>query len=338
MRNFSKLMLALALFAAVIAAGTLGYRLLTGADLIAALYMTVITITTVGYSEVVPLDNVGRLFTMGLILTGFGTYSLIVIFIAGMVIEGELRNIIGRKAVEKKSQTLQNHFIICGFGRIGQTIAGDLAARHVDFVVIEHDRDRVAEGDSLGYTVILGDATDDEVLERAGIRRARGLIAVMGEDARNVFVTLSARQINPTLYIVARGEERSSEPKLKRAGADRVVLPYVTGAHQIAHAAIYPNVIDFIDFATRDTGREYTLEEVRVAEHSRLANHSLAELNLSRRLGLIVIGIKRNSQMIFNPSADEKLLAGDIIIVIGKSSQVNQLDTLTIESLGENRP
>lgn len=336
MKNVDRLKLVISVFILVVCTGVVGYSIIGDVDLADALYMTIITVTTVGYNETIELDEFGRIFTMFIIITGFMSLSLMVVIIAGMVVEGEIKNLIGRQTVDKKTRKLREHFIICGFGRIGQAIARDLSARNVEFVCIEHEVEAVRQGDELEYNMVLGDATDDETLIKAGIERARGLISATGDDAKNVYVTLSARQINPTIYIVARGNEKTTEDKLRRAGADRVVLPYLTGAHQMAHGAIYPHAIDLIDFASRDLQLDYILQEVHVLTTSPLVNHTLAELQLARKLSVIIVGIKRKDDMIFNPKADETILAGDILIAIGQSDRMSELKNLSTARMKES--
>jgi voltage-gated potassium channel len=251
--------------------------------------------------------------------------------ITRMIIEGELKNISRRQAVEKKTRKLQNHFIICGLGRIGMEVAKDLTSGGIDIVAIDKDPEAVKICDELGINLIQGDATDDDVLLKAGLKNAKGLIAAMALDSTNVFVVLSARQMRPDLDIIARADDKSAEQKLRRAGANTVVLPYLIGAHRLAQAILHPNVIDFIDIATRDMSQEYVIEEVRINPDSDIIGQTLAQLNLSRQIGVIVIGIKRNGEMIFNPSADATLDANDILIVVAKGAQLEELNFLTNE-------
>lgn len=323
-----KLYVALALFFFVVVMGTIGYMFIERWSLLESLYMTIITLTTIGYSEVHTLHPSGRIFTIGLVVTGLGVAFYSLSLLTRMLIEGELLAVLGRRKLERQIKELENQFVVCGYGRFGKIIARNLADRQVSFVVIEKDEKVFSRLEEDGYLGLLGDATQDETLIRAGIKTARCLISVASTDTDNVFIVLSARQLNPSLCIVARAGEEESERKLLRAGANKVVAPYRIGATQMAQAAVQPNVIDFIEIATQTTSLEFQIEEIAVKATSTLVGKSLKDLGLSRRIGVIIIGVKRQEKMFFNPSAETVINGGDILIGLGHPDQLKQLEQM----------
>ena len=233
--------------------------------------------------------------------------------------------------MEKKIDYLRDHYIICGFGRIGHIIAEELERKGYKFVIIETDPERLDLIEHHGFLGVAGDATLDENLIKAGVERANCLVATTTSDATNLFITVAARQLNPNIYILVRADEERAEAKFLRAGANKVICPYRIGAMQLAQAAIRPNVIDFLEITVRtEKSLEYAIEEVRVPASSQLVAKSLKELALSRSVGIIVIGIKRGGKMLFNPSADSVVEANDILIVLGNSDQLKNLEALVL--------
>jgi voltage-gated potassium channel len=310
----------------VITFGILGYIIVEGWGFFDALYMTIITITTVGYHEVHDLTKPGRVFSMALMLSGVGTVFYMFGVVAKVVLEGELRDILGRKKLTKKIENLKNHYIICGFGRMGSIICNELSHNKAPFVVIEGDPEIVAAMDADMLT-LQGDATQDSVLKEAGIDRAKGLISVLSSDANNLYVVLSARGLNQNLRIVARASEEGAEQKLKRAGADSVVSPYFIGGLRIAHTLIKPAVVDFIEFATRSGNLELQMEEVRVPGNSKIVHQSLHESGIGKNLGIIIVAIKRDEgDMEFNPTSSSKIETGDTLIAMGETNQLQALE------------
>jgi voltage-gated potassium channel len=310
----------------VITFGILGYIIVEGWGFFDALYMTIITITTVGYHEVHDLTKPGRVFSMALMLSGVGTVFYMFGVVAKVVLEGELRDILGRKKLTKKIENLKNHYIICGFGRMGSIICNELSHNKAPFVVIEGDPEIVATMDADMLT-LQGDATQDSVLKEAGIDRAKGLISVLSSDANNLYVVLSARGLNQNLRIVARASEEGAEQKLKRAGADSVVSPYFIGGLRIAHTLIKPAVVDFIEFATRSGNLELQMEEVRVPGNSKIVHQSLHESGIGKNLGIIIVAIKRDEgDMEFNPTSSSKIETGDTLIAMGETNQLQALE------------
>lgn len=312
----------------VIMLGTTGYVLVEGWGLFDAFYMTIITLTTVGYEEVHKLSTRGRFFSIVLMLTGVGTMFYTFGVGARVLLEGELRNILGRKRLSKKIEGLKNHYIVCGYGRMGRIICEELTRHKAPLLVVEGTPEIVAAMDK-ELLVLQGDATQDSILNEAGIERASGLISVLASDADNLYVVLSARGLNPKLRIVARASQEGSVQKLLRAGADNVVSPYYIGGLRIAHSLLKPAVVDFIEFATRSENLELQMEEIRVDEKSRIINQSLHESGIRKDLGVIIVAIKRESgEMEFNPTSTSIIRKGDTLIAMGQMDQLQAMEQL----------
>jgi voltage-gated potassium channel len=319
----------LCLPAALVVVGMLGYYILERWTLFDALYMSVITLTTVGYLEVHPLSTAGRVFTMFLCLGGVFTLFYTASAFIRTIVSGEVQSAFGRTRVEQALSHIANHFIVCGCGRMGRLVCQEFEAGRLPFVIIDQDAARL-HGLKLASGVALeGDATSDEVLLHAGVTRARGLIAIVGSDADNLFITMSARLLNDKLFIVARSENEAAEKKLLRAGANRVVSPYVIGGTRMAHAMLRPTVVDFIELATRSGHLDLQIEEARIAAGSLLVGARLKDSRLRQELGLIIVAIKKaDGQMLFNPSAESTLQADDILIVLGDRKSLDRLEAL----------
>jgi voltage-gated potassium channel len=310
--------------------GVLGYMVFEGWSFTEALYMTVITLTTVGYREVRPLDMSGQLWTIVLLITGVGTLFYAAVSSVELVVEGTIRGYFGRRRMEAAIGKLKGHQILCGYGRVGRQVAREFALDGVPFVIIEQDPQTVEESLAEGYLTVLGEASDDEVLEEAGIRRARGLVAAVDSDADNVFVVLSARKINPDLHIVARASSDESAAKLEMAGADRTLSPYAVGGRRLASLATQPLIVDFLDIVTRgEKGIEFRLEEFNVPEDSSIAGRTIGELRIGERTGAMILAT-RNKEGTFDttPSANDRLRAGDTLIVLGTREQITGLEHL----------
>ncbi len=328
MHKQSKLINPVIAILGVIAIGTIGYVAIEKWGFFDALYMTIITLTTVGYHEVHDLSQTGRTFSMILMLSGVGTMFYMFGVGAKVLLEGELRDILGRKKLSKKIENLKKHYIICGFGRMGNIICREMIQKKAPFVVIEGSPEVVAsmDGDILSMQ---GDATQDSVLRQAGIERARGLISVLASDASNLYVVLSARGLNPKLRIIARASEEGSEQKLLRAGADSVVSPYYIGGLRIAHTLLKPAVVDFIEFATRSGNLELQMEEVKVKDTSHIIDRTLDECGIRKDLGIIIVAIKRESgEMEFNPTSASLIKKGDTLVAMGETRQLKALEDL----------
>ncbi|MGB8992578.1 MAG: NAD-binding protein [Desulfobaccales bacterium] len=328
MVTFRKIAQWTACLVALLVGGSLGFVWLEGWNFFDALYMTVTTLTTVGYGEVHPLDHVGRIYNMVLILAGMGVMLYIVGSLARVVIEGELRAVLGKRKLIKHIKSLKNHYIICGFGRIGEIIARQLTGRGLSLVVVDKNPEQITRLEELGYYFIMGDATRDEVLLEAGIERAKGLVAVVASDADNVYIVLTARSLNPQLFIVARGEEPGAEQKLLRAGADKVESPYHMGGQKMAHTILHPTVVTFMELAMKE-GVEWSMEEIAVGQTSPLLGVPLKDSGIRQKLDLILVAIKRaDGDMLFNPSHETPILAGDTLIALGLRKNLDALEAM----------
>ena len=328
MVTFRKIAQWTACLVALLVGGSLGFVWLEGWNFFDALYMTVTTLTTVGYGEVHPLDRVGRIYNMVLILAGMGVMLYIVGSLARVVIEGELQAVLGKRKLIKHIKSLKNHYIICGFGRIGDIIARQLTGRGLSLVVIDKNPEHITRLEELGYYFITGDATRDEVLLEAGIERAKGLVAVVSTDADNVYVVLTARSLNSKLFIVARGEEPGAEQKLLRAGANKVESPYHMGGQKMAHTILHPTVVTFMELAMKE-GVEWSMEEIAVGQTSPLLGVPLKDSGIRQKLDLILVAIKRaDGDMLFNPSHETPILAGDTLIALGLRKNLDALEAM----------
>jgi voltage-gated potassium channel len=326
---FRQLLIAIIVTQVLLIAGTVGYMLLEGWSFFDALYMTVITITTVGYGEVHQLSKEGRLFTVFLIILSFGVVAYIVGSTSQTIIAGQLRKILGRRKLEKRVKKLKDHFIICGYGRIGSFIAREFYEEGVPFVVVEKSSETIKLIEENEFPYVEGDADEDEILIRAGAEKAKGLIAAVQSDADNLYITLSARSLNPNLFILSRADDAAAEKKLLSAGANRVVSPYLMGAARIVNAVLRPNVVEFVDLVVQRKHLELQLEEVAVEDDNRFKGKPLRDSGIRRDLGLIVVAIKKESgKMVFNPSSETIIEKGDILIVLGERKQLVMLEEL----------
>ncbi|GAB4390602.1 MAG: potassium channel protein [Thermodesulfovibrionales bacterium] len=321
-----QLILSLLLILFVMAFGTLGYVILEGWGLFDSIYMTVITITTIGFKEVHELSPGGKAFTVVLIFSSVGAVFYTLNNATRMLLEGELRDVFGRKRLQKRINGLSGHYIVCGHGRMGRIICRELLQKKAPFVAIEREAPAGDEPEE-EYPVLRGDATRDEVLRAAGIERARGLITVLPTDAENLYVVLSARGLNPGLKIVARAVEEASEAKLLRAGADKALSPYHIGGIRIAHTVLKPAVVDFIEFTTQSGDIDLRMEEIQVSEGSRIAGRTIEECGIGRELGVIVVAVRKpDGFMKVNPTYRTVISATDTLVVIGEASKLEKLE------------
>jgi len=315
---------------AILLMGALGYMGIEGSTFLDGLYMTVITITTVGYQEVVPLSNGGKIFTIFLIFIGVSFVLYVFGKMTEAVVEGGLKKTFGRINMDKKLAKLQNHYIVCGFGRIGKVICKSLVDSKKGLVIIENNPEEIKKIEQEGYIFLEGDAADDEVLMQAGVKHAKGLIAVVSSDAENVYITLSAKELNPSLYVMGRTSGKAgAETKLLRAGANKVISPYDIGARQMANILLKPTVVDFLDLTVHAGDLGLRLEELIVPETSRYVNLTLMDSGIRKDYDIIVVAIKRKgdkAQMSFNPSHLTEIKAGDIIIVLGDSANIKRFE------------
>jgi len=323
---------AVALLAAVVLFGTLGYMVIEGWSAWDAFYMSAITITTVGYREVHELSFYGQVWTVLLLFSGVGSTLYVFTLLATVVVEGGLPLRLQKRRQAKMLTLIKDHFIVCGYGRIGSIIAAQLQQHNVPFVVIERDPARLQAAMMDGLLAVQADASHEDVLKRVGIDNARGLIAAVGTDAENVYTVLSARVLRPDLFIVGRAESEDATRKLMRAGANRVVSPYQIGAVHMAQTAIRPAVVDFMTLATSSDNLELAMEEITVLPTSSLVSKSLLDANLRQRFGVIVVAIQRQDRrMDFNPEPDTSILAGDKLVVLGRPHSLRRLEVEAAE-------
>lgn len=325
-----KSLIALIILLCILSFGTFGYMFLEQSSFADSLYMTMITVTTVGYGEIFPLSTKGRIFTVILILLGVGFIMLMFSKITEAVVEGELQAIYGRLKMKKKVLGLTDHYIICGFGRIGRVICGLLKEADKPFLVIDNNPKVIRELADLNYLFLDGEASNDAILLQAGIERAKGLISVVSTDADNVYITLSARGMNNDLYIMARSSGiEGGETKLLRAGANRVISPYYIGACRMAQQLLRPTVTDFIDLTVHSGELGLRIEELAVSEHGSIVSHTLMDSNIRRDFNLIVVAIKRgHGEMLFNPSPTSMILKNDTLVVLGEYAQIKELEKI----------
>ncbi|RUM37115.1 MAG: potassium channel protein [Desulfobulbus sp.] len=323
-----KILLVLSLFVGIILCGTLGYMFLEHLSFWDSMYLTIITIATVGYGDLVPVRPGGKVFTIFLLFAGAGLVMYTLSKITEAMVEGSLRKMLERRKMDKKIARLHDHFIICGFGRIGQVISEILEDAGRPFVVIERDPEVLREIDQLGYVSVEGEAEEDEILNVAGIERASGLIAVVSTDADNLFITLTARGLNPSLFILTRSSgSKGTRTKLLRAGASKVISPYYIGARRMAQLLLRPTVTDFIDLAMYAGELGLKLEEILVTENAVFAGKNLMESGIRKRHDIIVVAIKRGAgDMLFNPKPDTMIMPGDIMIVLGEADHITALE------------
>jgi voltage-gated potassium channel len=325
-----RIVIAVILLCCVVIIGTGGYILIQKWNLLDSLYMTIITIGTVGFHEVRELSYVGRIFTIALIIFGIGIGSYTIANLSAFIIEGHIQNLFRGRKMEKEISRLKDHIIVCGYGNTGVETVDELVKSKKQFVVIENDDHKVEELKIHGHLVLQGDATDDEVLERAGVSHAKGLIASLSNDADNVYVVLTAKGMNPKLRIVARAIDQLSCKKLIRAGADKVVSPYSIAGRRMARLLLSPGIVDFLEVMIQSEELELKIEEVKLHKGSLLENKLLKESNIKAETdGATVIGInKKAKKIIVNPPGNTVLEDEDILFVLGNDSQIEKLKQL----------
>jgi voltage-gated potassium channel len=306
--------------------GTGGYMLIEGWPVLDALYMTVTTLATVGYGEVHPLSPAGRIFTIGLIVLGVGAVLYTLTTIMEYLVEGHFGQTWERRRVRQKIERLRDHFILCGFGRVGRQVASDFRRNGMEFLIIDANQASLDQAAEEGYLTLRGDATSDETLRRAGIDRARGLITCVDSDADNIFVTLSARALRADLLIVARGNNEDAAPKLERAGANRVVSPYSIGGRQMAMLAVRPAAVEFVESVLHGAEMELLLEDVAVADRSPLVGRTLEDLQRELAPGVVVVAIRREQRLLVQPPPETPIQSGDELVAFGTPEQLKALE------------
>lgn len=306
--------------------GVAGYMRVEGWSFFDSLYQVVITLSTVGFQEVYPLSRDGRILTMLLIVSGVGSFAYLVGTFTQVLVEGRLQQFLGRRRMQKIIDGLSDHVIICGYGRIGSIVAREILAENVPAVIVENSAEVTSILDEQGIPYVRGDATADETLLAAGLMRARTLVAALTLEAANVYVTLTARQLNPAVRIVARADAQGHTQRLERAGADQVLVPHLYGGVRMAQSVLRPTVTSFLELAGRSGEVELQMEELQVTQHSEIVNQNLIEARIRPRFNLIVIAIKKASgDMIFNPQPQAVLEAGDTMILVGRKDGLDGL-------------
>ncbi len=309
--------------------GSLGYMLIEKWCFLDAFYMTTITLATVGFSEIHQVSDIGRIFTVILIFLGVGLF----LYVAGntiqILVEGRIREVLGRRKLDKQISRLKNHYIICGYGRIGRVLTRFLTQKYLDVVVIDKNPEHTKTLNDDGVLYLIGEAANESLLKKAGVDRAKALIAAVGSDPDNVFLVLIAKQLNPGLFVVARATESIAKTTLKAAGANKVISPYEVGARRMAHAILRPTVIKFLEHAFADDQTDIQVEEITLSEKSRLVGTPLMESGIRKNLDLIIIAIRKpDGVMQFNPQADTALEALDTLVAVGTAQNLLKLEEL----------
>jgi len=327
---------AVLLLLAILIIGVFGYMLIEKAGFLDSLYMVVITVTTIGYGEVFPLGTGGEIFTIFLIVAGVGTVGYTLVSAVEFMIENSISGFMGRRKMRKEIENMLGHYILCGYGRVGQHIADDLKSANANFVIIENDPAAAEKASDLGFLVIKADATSDETLKEASIENARGLVSALSSDAENLYITLTARELCPHLFIVSRCDSEESEPKLRRAGADRVISPHSIGGRRMAAMLLKPTVWDYLDLVTRGQYIEFNIEnlewridDVEIQPNSYLDGKSIDEAKIYSVSGALVLAVKKRG-LGFNtkPAKDTRLDPGDYIVAIGTVEQLAKLEEI----------
>ena len=322
-----KILISILLAILILFMGASGYMVLEGWDLLDSVYMTVTTLATVGYGEVHEMGKVGKIYTITLIIFGVGFFMYIIGLVVQFMVEGRIMTILGRKRLDKEIEHLKDHYIVCGYGRIGKVLCKHLKRKPIDLIVIENNQELMSVMDEERNFYVSGDATDEDTLIKAGIKQAKGLIAVLGTDADNVFLILTARQLNPDLFIIARASTQGAKSKLKAAGADYVESPYEMGAVSMAQRIIRPTVTSFLDLAFTYKRKDIQMEEIPISFSSSLANVMLKDSGIRQNYNLIIIAIKKpDGGMLFNPSFETVISGGDTVIAVGEEQNLQRLE------------
>jgi len=330
--NLKKIGIWLSAMISLVIIGSLGYMLIMKLNFIDALYMTIITMSTVGYKEVVDLDALGKWYTILLILVSMGMVGYLLKVIFDFFSQGDIRSVWRKNKMDKVIESLKDHYIICGAGDTGINVVNQFLRREMPFVVIEKDEEVVNELSEMGVLYILGDASKEDVLQKAGVEKASGLISTLSKDAENVFIVLTARQLNFDIFIISRFHDRSARKKLLHAGANRVVSPDEIGGKKMAQLMISPHVQFFVDNIIDAKNMSINMEEVIVHKNSELAGKTLRQADISNSIGLIILAIRRDEEkIIFNPKANEILNVDDRLIVVGSKEQISRISQIALD-------
>ncbi|HOO91352.1 MAG TPA: potassium channel protein [Syntrophales bacterium] len=307
----------------IIVSGTVGYHLLEGWSLANAFYATIVTIGTVGFGDFYPVTPMGKLFAIFIIVFGVGTMAYTFAMIMNALLEGRFQDILGRGKLEKRIQKMRNHYIICGYGKIGNLICGELTHEEVEFVIVENNPMVIQTIEDSGYAYVHGNAAEDKTLLAAGIKTAKGVVCALPADADNLYVVLAAKELNPDVYVLSRFEDDASERRLINAGADRVISPYKVGGMRMSQAILRPAMLDFIEITTRRGNLSLRMEELIIPQKSPVVGKNLEESGLRKEYGLIVVAVeKRSGRMVFNPMASYEIEPGDKLIALGEEENL----------------
>jgi voltage-gated potassium channel len=329
LRHFRLLKIAAIALLLLTAAGTVGFHFIEGWGWFDSFYMVIITLSTIGYQEVHQLSHAGRVFNIFLITAGVALVFLMIGALTQALLEFELVKVFGRRRMEREVANLRDHYIICGAGRVGHSVARELALKPCPFVIVESEEKSIAELDPK-WLVLIGDAASEKTLRDAGIERAAGLVAATTTDATNIYIVLTARGLNPRLKIIARASEERAEKHLKTAGADVVISPYAAAGHRIAQNFLRPHLLDFLDIASDRSGTfQMLIEEVRIAPQSSLAGTTVGSSGIHHNFGIMILAIRRSDgETRFNPEAPEPIRSGDTLIAMGEPAQLAKLENL----------
>ncbi|MBP2636122.1 MAG: TrkA-N domain protein [Firmicutes bacterium] len=328
--QLDRLKITLVFFAAILVVGIMGFMFFENLTFYDAVYFTVVTIATVGFGDIVPKTPAGRLFTCLFIIVGVGLAYYTFMLVISLSIEGRLKDFFGRKKMNRRIAGLNNHIIVCGAGKVGGNVIRRLQEENQNFVVIEKDVQLYEELCEQKILTLHGDATLDEVLLQAGVKRAKGLITALSHDADNVYVTLTGKSLNPDMTIVARADRPEAEEKLSRAGATTVIFPSVMGGRQMVSAMIKPVIMDFVENLFYNQELHLDIAEVKVHAASPLVGKNFIENDIKGRFDSIVVAIKRDEKLITNPPGTQVIQAGDIMIVLGQRATLSKLNALAL--------
>jgi voltage-gated potassium channel len=319
------------------ASGTVGFHFIEGWSWFDSFYMVIITLSTIGYQEVHQLSHAGRIFNIALITSGVSLVFLMIGALTQALLEFELLRVFGKRRMEREVANLRDHYIICGAGRVGSSVASELSRKPCPFVIVESDEKSVADLDSK-WLVLIGDAASEKMLHEAGIERAAGLVAATTTDATNIYIVLTARGLNPRIKIIARASEERAEKHLKTAGADSVISPYAAAGHRIAQSFLRPHLLDFLDIASDRSGTlQMVIEEIRIGPKSCLAGTTVGSSGIHHSFGVMILAIRHpDGDTRFNPEAPESIQGGDCLIAMGEPSQLAKLETLAAQATGRS--
>ena len=327
-RNLKLIAVALALLTFI---GMAGFHYIEGWTWFDGFYMVITTFSTIGYQEVHPLSHTGRVFNVVLILAGVSLVFLGIGSLTQALLEFSLRKFFGRRKMEREIDRLSDHYILCGAGRVGRSAARELSRKPAPFVILEQNEAKAARLPN-DWLTLVGDATQEQMLRQAHIERARGLVAATTTDATNLYIVLTARGLNPQLTIIARASEEGAEKHLLKAGADSVVSPYNFAGQRIAQSFLRPHVVSFLDTATTHLGMDLEIGEIQIATNSEFAGKTVGSSRIRQERGVIILAIKRDDGMRFNPAPDDLIQPGDCLIAMGQPAQLRQLEQTALTS------